>query len=93
MVRNSIRVAQRVTFTFTFVAVFLGAYSSSVQSGTEVHVGFLRETDFIDRLHTDSIESAALSLAVYDTLLYRDPKRKGFRVYWQRLGNGTLNVT
>jgi len=80
MVRNSIRVAQRVTFTFTFtfVAVFLGAYSSSVQSGTEVHVGFLRETDFIDRLHTDSIESAALSLAVYDTLLYRDPKTKKF---------------
>ena len=38
-----------------------------------VQIAFSRETDFIDRLHTDSMESAALSLAVYDTLLYRDP--------------------
>ena len=38
-----------------------------------IRIAFSRETDFIDRLHTDSMESAALSLAVYDTLLYRDP--------------------
>lgn len=38
-----------------------------------LNVAFSRETDYVDRLHTDSSESAALSLAIYDTLLYRDP--------------------
>ena len=34
---------------------------------------FQRETDFVDRIHTDSRESATLSSAIYDTLLYQDP--------------------
>ena len=36
-------------------------------------VAFQRETDFVDRIHTDSRESAILSLAIYDTLLYQNP--------------------
>jgi len=44
-----------------------------------VEVAFSRDTDFVDRLHTDSSESAALSLAIYDTLLYRDPVSRDMR--------------
>jgi len=38
-----------------------------------LEVAFQRETDFVDRIHTDSRESAILSSAIYDTLLYQDP--------------------
>lgn len=38
-----------------------------------LEVAFQRETDFVDRIHTDSRESATLSSAIYDTLLYQDP--------------------
>jgi len=41
--------------------------------GQPVEVAFSRDTDFVDRLHTDSSESATLSLAVFDSLLYRSP--------------------
>ena len=56
-----------VLLAFTFVLPPAAAADNSIR------IAFSRETDFIDRLHTDSMESAALSLAVYDTLLYRDP--------------------
>lgn len=50
--------------------VFQAPVSAAAQP---VDVAFSRDTDFVDRLHTDSSESAALSAAIYDTLLYRDP--------------------
>jgi peptide/nickel transport system substrate-binding protein len=42
-------------------------------TGRPLEVAFSRDTDFVDRLHTDSAESATLSQAIFDTLLYRDP--------------------
>ena len=58
-----------VTNLLLLIAVI---YPSVTAADRPVQIAFSRETDFIDRLHTDSMESAALSLAVYDTLLYRD---------------------
>ena len=57
----------------------LGTATSAAPTARPVEVAFSRDTDFVDRLHTDSSESAALSLAIYDTLLYRAPDSGGMR--------------
>jgi peptide/nickel transport system substrate-binding protein len=49
-----------------------GEAAAGKRSNT-LEVAFQRETDFVDRIHTDSRESATLSSAIYDTLLYQDP--------------------
>jgi len=59
--------------TVTAVALLCAFPCASVLAAAPaVEVAFSRETDFVDRLHTDSMESAALSRAIYDTLLYQD---------------------
>ena len=59
----------------TYVLLLLIAVHSPVFADDRpIQIAFSRETDFVDRLHTDSTESAALSLAIYDTLLYRNPE-------------------
>ena len=56
------------------VSVLLAAARPTLAASRPVEVAFSRDTDFVDRLHTDSSESAALSMAIFDTLLYRDPE-------------------
>ena len=57
----------------SYILLVVAVLNTSVTAAERpVRIAFSRETDFIDRLHTDSMESAALSLAVYDTLLYRE---------------------
>ncbi len=58
---------------FHLLLFFIVIYPAITVAERPLQIAFSRETDFIDRLHTDSMESAALSLAVYDTLLYREP--------------------
>ena len=60
------------SFISYILLVVVVLHTSVSAAERPVRIAFSRETDFIDRLHTDSMESAALSLAVYDTLLYRD---------------------
>ncbi len=38
----------------------------------------LRETDFVDRIHTNSRESQVFSSLIYDTLIYADPQSGKF---------------
>ena len=39
-----------------------------------LNVAMARETDFVDRIHTNSRESSLLSSLLYDTLLYVEPE-------------------
>ena len=60
------------------LALALGLVLTSGQANAgkrndTLEFAFQRETDFVDRIHTDSRESATLSSAIYDTLLYQDP--------------------
>lgn len=43
-----------------------------------LNVAMLRETDFIDRLHTNARETQLLSSLIYDTLLYANPQTGKF---------------
>lgn len=64
-------------FTLRSVILALGLLLASDalagKRSNTLEFAFQRETDFVDRIHTDSRESATLSSAIYDTLLYQDP--------------------
>lgn len=55
-------------------SLFVASPPVEAQQRTDtLRVAFSRETDFVDRIHTDSIESGILSAAIYDTLIYDGP--------------------
>jgi len=85
------------------VAAFL-AFASGL-SGTEALAGkaddtlnlvFARETDSVDRIHTNSRESQIFSTLIYDSLLYGDPQSGKFAgllaTAWKWVDDTTLEI-
>jgi peptide/nickel transport system substrate-binding protein len=75
MTRSTSRQADMTTLRLLLFALGLLLSSDALagKRSNTLEFAFQRETDFVDRIHTDSRESATLSAAIYDTLLYQDP--------------------
>ena len=78
------------------VGALVGPDARAGKSEDTLNLVFARETDSVDRIHTNSRESQILSTIIYDSLLYGDPQTGKFSgllaTGWKWVNDTTLEL-